>query len=186
MFFTGNMSRDELIRNKKRFYLVGGVMLFIGFVSVSMPMLASFAIETLLGFFLLAVGFCNAFGAFSAARSGDSPWQQAFMAVISIAAGFIFLTHPLAGVMTLSVLLAFYFLVDGIAKIFEYFRLRSIGGSVWMLFSGLLGIALAFMMWKNFFSGAAVIGIILGIDLIFGGISLILLGRGCSELAKRL
>ena len=176
MLFTGNFSKDDLAKSKKRFYWVGGIMLVIGFLSLSMPMLASFAIETLLGFFLLAIGFGNAFGA----------WQQAFMAVISIAAGIVFLAHPLAGVMTLSILLAAYFLVDGITKIIEYFRVKAIGGSLWILLSGVLGVVLAFMMWKNFFTGAAVIGIILGIDLIFSGMGLILLGRGCSDMSKKM
>ena len=108
------------------------------------------------------------------------------MAVISIAAGIVFLAHPLAGVMTLSILLAAYFLVDGITKIIEYFRVKAIGGSLWILLSGVLGVVLAFMMWKNFFTGAAVIGIMLGIDLIFSGMGLILLGRGCSDMSKKM
>ena len=169
MLFTGNFSKDDLAKSKKRFYWVGGIMLVIGFLSLSMPMLASFAIETLLGFFLLAIGFGNAFGAYSAIRSG-----------------IVFLAHPLAGVMTLSILLAAYFLVDGITKIIEYFRVKAIGGSLWILLSGVLGVVLAFMMWKNFFTGAAVIGIILGIDLIFSGMGLILLGRGCSDMSKKM
>ena len=83
-------------------------------------------------------------------------------------------------------ILSAYFAVDGAAKVFEYFRLRTIGGSLWMLISGLLSILLAVMMWKNFFTGASMIGIVLGINLTFSGISLILLGRGCSEECKKL
>ncbi len=161
-------------------------MLLLGFVSLSMPLLASLAVETMIGCLLLAVGLSSAFGAFSAVRAGDSPWQQAFMAVISIAAGVIFLTHPLAGVMTLSMLLAAYFLVDGVTKVIEYFRIREIGGSLWILCSGALGIILAFMMWNNMLTGASMIGIVLGVDLVFSGISLILLGRGCSNIEKKM
>lgn len=185
MLFAGNFSRDDLRKSKNRFYLVGVLMFIVGCLSLAMPMLASFAIETLIGFLLLAVGLCNAYGAFSALRAGDSPWQQAFMAFISIAAGIVFLVHPLAGVLTLSILLAAYFLVDGISRIAEYFRVRDIGGSIWLLLSGILSIILAFLMWRNFFTGAAMIGVILGVDLISGGVSLIMLGRGCSELMKR-
>mgnify|MGYP004659588033 CR=1 FL=1 len=186
MLFTGNFSKNDLAKSKKRFYWVGGIMLVIGFLSLAMPMLASFAIETMVGFFLLAAGFGNAFGAYSALRAGDSPWQQAFMSVISIAAGIIFLTHPLAGVITLGILMAAYFLIDGVTKIVEYFRVRGIGGSLWILLSGIFGVVLAFMMWQDFFTGAAVIGVILGVNLIFSGISLIMLGRGCSEISKRM
>ncbi len=184
MFFTGNFSKDNLTKSKKRFYLVGGLMLLLGFLSLSMPLMASFAIETLIGGLLMAVGICQAVSALRGFGDGDKPWQSTFMAVISFAAGLIFLIHPLAGVMTISVLLAVYFMVDGITKVIEYLRLREINGSVWILISGILGIILALMMWKNFFTGAAIIGIILGINLTFSGISLIILGRGCSKASK--
>ncbi len=182
--FMRKISRDDLVKSKKRFYWTGAIMLVIGFFSLSMPLLASFAVEALVGWLLLAVGIGEGWSAFRCFRDDDNPWQQLFMAVISFAAGLIFLLHPLAGVMTLSILLSAYFMVDGITKVIEYFRLRQIRGSVWILISGILGIVLAFMMWKNFFTGASIIGIILGIDLIFSGISLILLGRGCSEASK--
>ena len=103
------------------------------------------------------------------------------MAVAAMAAGFIFLIHPMAAVMTPTIILATYLMADGITKIIEYFRVREIEGSVWILISGYLGIILSVMMWKNLFTRAAVIGIILGINLVFSGISLILLGRGCSK-----
>lgn len=186
MLFMGRCSKEDFAKNKRRFYLVGAIMLVLGFVSLSMPLLASFAVETMIGCLLIAAGLGSAFGAFGAVRSGDSPWQQAFMAVISIAAGVIFLTHPLAGVMTLSMLLSAYFLIDGVTKVVEYFRIREIGGSLWILLSGLLGVALAFMMWNNVITGASMIGIMLGVDLVFSGFSFILLGRGCSNISKRM
>ena len=186
MFFSNGFSKEVLLKSKKRLYTIGAIMLFIGFLSLSMPLLASFAIETMVGGLLLGVGLCQAFGALRGFSDGAKPWQQIFMAVISFAAGVIFLFNPLAGVMTLSMILSAYFAVDGAAKVFEYFRLRTIGGSLWMLISGLLSILLAVMMWKNFFTGASMIGIILGINLTFSGISLILLGRGCSEECKKL
>ena len=186
MLFTGNFSQLGLEKSKKRFYWTGGLMLAVGFVSLAAPMLASIAVETLCGFLLLAIGAANGAGAYSAVRAGGSPWQTAFMAVISFLAGFIFLLHPLAGVMTLSILLSAYFLIDGITRIVEYFRLRVIGGSLWILLSGVLSVLLAFMMWQNYFTGASMIGVVLGINLIFGGMSLIMLGRGCSEASKRI
>lgn len=186
MLFNGEFSKENCAKAKRRYYIVGALLLIIGFLSLSMPLLASFAIETLLGFFLLAVGFSNAFGAYGEFREGTTPWQQIFMAVISVLAGVVFLTHPLAGVMTLSILLAAYFLADGIFKVIGYFRLRKVGGSVWILLTGILGIILAFLMWQNFFEGATVIGIILGFDLIFSGVSLIMIGRGLSQMSKEL
>lgn len=178
------VSKEDLAKSRKRFYWTGGLMLLLGFLSLSMPLLASFAIETLVGAMLLGVAVCQGANAFKGFGEGDRPWQSVFMAVISFAASMIFFFNPLAGVMTLSVLLSVYFLVDGVTRVAEYFRLSGVKGSGWVLLSGALSIILAFMMWKNFFTGAAVIGVILGINLIFTGVSLILLGRGCSEAEK--
>jgi uncharacterized membrane protein HdeD (DUF308 family) len=181
MLFTGKFSKEGLKKSKRRFYLIGGLMLFLGFISLSMPLLASFAIETIVGILLIAVAFTQGWSAFKGFSDGSAPWMETIMAIAAMAAGFIFLVHPVAGVMTLSIILAAYFLADGVTKIIEYFRIREIDGSIWILVSGLLGVILSVMMWKNLFTGAAIIGIILGINLIFSGMSLILLGRGCSK-----
>jgi uncharacterized membrane protein HdeD (DUF308 family) len=181
MLFAGKFSKEDLKKNKRRFYLIGGLMLVLGFISLSMPLLASFAVETIIGLLLIAVAITQGLSAFRGFGDGGKPWQEAIMALAALAAGFIFLTHPIAGVMTLSIILAAYFMADGVTKVIEYFRIREIQGSLWILISGLLGIVLSIMMWKNLFTGAAVIGIILGIDLVFSGMSLILLGRGCSK-----
>lgn len=181
MLFTGKFSKEGLKKSKRRFYLIGGLMLFLGFISLSMPLLASFAIETIVGILLIAVAFTQGWSAFKGFSDGSAPWMETIMAIAAMAAGFIFLVHPVAGVMTLSIILAAYFLADGVTKIIEYFRIREIDGSIWILVSGLLGVILSVMMWKNLFTGAAIIGIILGINLIFSGMSLIILGRGCSK-----
>ena len=186
MFFAITMTEEELRRKKFRYSLAGAIMLMIGVASIAMPLAASFAIETALGLLLLCVGLCNAIGAFAGFKSGDKPLQMTVMAVISFLAGAIFILRPAAGVMTISILLAAYFLVDGVVRIIGYFSVIKIGGSVWMLVSGVLGIILAVMMWKNVFTGAAVIGIILGLDLIMGGTALLFLGRGCARCLKEL
>ncbi|NLX85500.1 MAG: hypothetical protein GXZ00_07790, partial [Synergistaceae bacterium] len=172
MLFTGKFSKEGLKKSKRRFYLIGGLMLFLGFISLSMPLLASFAIETIVGILLIAVAFTQGWSAFKGFSDGSAPWMETIMAIAAMAAGFIFLVHPVAGVMTLSIILAAYFLADGVTKIIEYFRIREIDGSIWILVSGLLGVILSVMMWKNLFTGAAIIGIILGINLIFSGMSL--------------
>lgn len=111
-------------------------MLLLGLISLAMPLIASFAVETIVGMLLVAVAFSQGWSAFRGFSDGGSPWQETIMAVAAMAAGFIFLIHPMAGVMTLSIILAAYFMADGITKIIEYFRVREIEGSVWILISG--------------------------------------------------
>ncbi len=67
MLFTGKFSKEDLKKNKKRFYFIGGLMLLLGLISLSMPLLASFAVETIVGLLLIAVAFSQGW-----ALSGDS------------------------------------------------------------------------------------------------------------------
>ena len=105
--------------------------------------------------------------------------RQAFVA------GFLFITKPLAGVLTLSILLSAYFLVDGVTKIIQYWNIRHIDGAIWTLVSGILALVLAWLMWQNMVTGIAMIGVVLGVDFIFGGMSMIFLGKGCSQAAEK-
>ena len=45
MLFMGKCSKEDFVKSKRRFYVVGAIMLALGFVSLSMPLLASFAVE---------------------------------------------------------------------------------------------------------------------------------------------
>jgi uncharacterized membrane protein HdeD (DUF308 family) len=184
MLFWEELSKESLTKGKRRSYLIGALSIIMGIISIAMPLLASFAVETLAGGLLFGIALCSGFITVRCFKDGSSPWLMLFMTIISFAAGLIFILYPVAGVKTLAFLLAAYFLVDGIVKILEYVRLHSIGGSVWLLISGLIGVILAFMMWKNFFTGAAVIGTLLGLNLIIGGLCFIIFGRGCSAAAK--
>ena len=184
MLLWEEISKESLAKGKRRSYLIGALSLIMGIISIAMPLLASFAVETLVGGLLFGIAVCEGIIAMRCFSDGSSPWLAVFMTVISFAAGLIFIIFPVAGVKTLSFLLAAYFLVDGIVKILEYARLHSIGGSIWLLISGLIGVVLAFMMWRNFFTGATVIGTLLGLNLIIGGLCFIVFGRGCSAAAK--
>ena len=73
MLFMGKCSKEDFVKSKRRFYVVGAIMLALGFVSLSMPLLASFAVETMIGCLLLAVGLGSAFGA---SRGSRPSWRS--------------------------------------------------------------------------------------------------------------
>ena len=164
MLFSEKMTKEYLLKNKTRFYWTGALMLLTGFIALWMPLVASFAIEMLVGWILVVAGCAQAYGAYKAFKDK---------------------TKPLAGVLTLLILLSAYFLVDGVTKIIQYWNIRHIDGAIWTLVSGILALVLAWLMWQNMVTGIAMIGVVLGVDFIFGGMSLIFLGRGCSQAAEK-
>jgi uncharacterized membrane protein HdeD (DUF308 family) len=95
---------------------------------------------------------------------------------VTLASGIILLIFPLAGVITLTMFLAAYFVAAGILKAIYALQHRGMSGWGWALGSGLISIALGVLIWSGF-PGTALwaLGLIVGIDLIFYGWALIFL-----------
>jgi uncharacterized membrane protein HdeD (DUF308 family) len=80
--------------------------------------------------------------------------------------------RPAMALATITLVLAAYFIVDGIFEIIWAFRLRPIKGWGWTLFSGIVALALGVMIWRQFpVSGIWAVGTLAGIHMIFGGSS---------------
>jgi uncharacterized membrane protein HdeD (DUF308 family) len=92
-----------------------------------------------------------------------------------IALGVLFLARPLLGVMTMTILLMFFFFFEGIIKIGLALDIRPAEGWGWLAFSGLTAIILAALIWSGWPGSAFwVIGLLLGIDMIFFGTALLM------------
>ena len=97
-------------------------------------------------------------------------------AVLSVVLGLILVLRPLAGVLTLTMVLIAFFIVEGVASIIGAFQhrdhLRSWG---WVLFSGIIDLVLAFLIWDGWPSSADwAIGLLVGINMLFFGLSLVM------------
>lgn len=184
MLIAEKLTKQDLLKSKTRLYWTGALMLITGFLALWMPLVASFAIEMTVGWLLIIAGGAQLYGAYKGFSDKTGGWWNLFSAICSFIAGYLFIAKPLAGVLTLSILLSAYFLVDGVTKIVEYWSIRKISGAIWTLVSGILSLVLAWMMWQNMVTGIAMIGVVLGVDFIFGGMSLIFLGRGCAQMAE--
>jgi len=103
-------------------------------------------------------------------------WWSLISAVLGIAAGLILLIRPIQGVLSLTIVVGAYFLAEGVATIMyalEHRRELSERWS-WMLFSGILDILIAAMIIAGLPGSAEwAIGLLVGINLLFGGASLI-------------
>ncbi len=94
----------------------------------------------------------------------------------ALVAGILLLTYPMTGVITLTLLLTAFFFVDGVSRIVTSWQYRPLKGWGWLFFSGLISVALAVMITMGLPTSAVwVIGIYLGVYLLFVGISLITL-----------
>ena len=87
-------------------------------------------------------------------------------------AGIYMLMNPLLGVVSLTLVLAAFLLFEGTLEIALYFRIRRVRHAGWVLFDGIVTLILGILIWAQWPSSSVwVIGTLVGISLIFSGIS---------------
>jgi uncharacterized membrane protein HdeD (DUF308 family) len=96
--------------------------------------------------------------------------------------GIAVLAHPLLGLKFLTLLLAAYFVVVGISKVVASFAFRPVSSWLLMLGSGLISLVLGVLIWQQWpLSGLWAVGILVGIDLLITGISMVALATTVSR-----
>lgn len=164
------------VREHWKAFLIEGILLVVlGLAAMILPPLASLAVTIFLGWMFLISGVAGLALTFWA-REMPGFWWSLVSAVLGIAAGIILLAKPLQGTLTLTIVVGAYFLAEGIATIMyalEHRRELSERWS-WMLVSGVLDILIAAMIISGLPGSAEwAIGLLVGINLLFGGTSLI-------------
>jgi len=157
-------------------YLVEGVVLLVlGATAVVIPALATLAATVVLGWLFLVSGVVGLFTTFWM-RGAPGFWWSLISAVLGIVVGLMLLSMPLTGAVSLTIVLVAFFIVEGVASImFALEHRRELSGQwAWMLVSGLVDLVLGAMIFAGLPSTAAwAIGLLVGINMIFGGSALI-------------
>lgn len=163
----------ETVKKYSLWYLIQGVLLVVaGFLAIISPIFASVAVVFLLAWILIISGVLQAIGLIGA-RHVPHFWLQLISAVLAILIGVLLLRSPGGGLLILTMLLIVYFMVEGISKVIFALTIRPFPNWGWVLASGLVGIALAFVLWANMpLTADWVLGLMLGVLLISEGAAL--------------
>jgi len=159
-----------------RLFLTEGIVLLIlGILAIVVPPIATLAVEVLIGWLLLISGIVGLIATLRMRAAPGFGWSL-LSAVIGIAAGIVLLRWPLSGALSLTLILTVFLTLEGVASIlFALEHKRELSGR-WgiMLFSGLVDLVLAVMIFVGLPATAAwAIGLLIGINLVFGGCALI-------------
>lgn len=167
----------ETIRKYSTWFMVYGIaLILLGAIAIIAPGFATLAASVLLGWLLLIGGVFGVIAAFSAGTSAPGSWWHLLTAALYLLAGIALLWAPVAGALTLTIILAAYLLAAGVAKVVLAFRYRpSLPGTwAWMLVTGLIDIALGLLIASGLPGSALwVLGLMIGIDLLFSGVALV-------------
>jgi uncharacterized membrane protein HdeD (DUF308 family) len=97
------------------------------------------------------------------------------------------LFRPVAGLASLTLALAIYLFAEGVLELILSFRLRPMPGSRWLLFDGIITLILAVMIWRTWPSSTEwVIGTLVGISMLFSGISRLMLSLAARSVTSKL
>lgn len=151
--------------------ILGGIFAFFN------PLSATFAAEQLAGFTFLLVGILQ-FIALFRAHSTTGKVLAAIGGVLGVLIGIELLQNPLQGILTLTMVVAILFMATGIVRVVVAFGLRKTVAFIPLLISGLISIALAIMIFSGYPQSATyMLGVLLAVELISNGISLIMYSR---------
>lgn len=165
---------SALHANWKLYLFEGIVLIILGAAAIIIPQLATLTVELFIGWLLLFSGIAGLFTTFSV-RPMPGFWWSLISALIAIAAGLVLLFWPISGMVSLTLVLIAFFIIEGISSImFASEHRNELPGSWWMmLLSGIVDLVLAGLIFFALPSSAAwAIGLLVGINLVFGGFAL--------------
>jgi uncharacterized membrane protein HdeD (DUF308 family) len=169
-------------------FLVEGIVLVVlGLIAIVVPPIATLAVEILVGWLFLISGIAGLITTFWM-RGAPGFWWSLLSAVLGIAAGIVLLAWPLSGVLSLTLILIVFFTIEGVASImYALEHQRELSGRWgWMLASGVVDLVLAAIILIGLPGTAAwAIGLLVGINLIFGGSALIAMALHARDIAPR-
>lgn len=166
------------------FLALGIILIIIGTIAVGMPFVASLATAVTFGALLLVGGVAQLVGAFWT-RDWSGFFLSLLVGVLYVVLGLLFVRDPGDALLAMTLLLACVLMVGGLFRIIgsAMYRFPHWG---WTLVGGIINLVLGVMIWQQWpVSGLWVIGLFVGIDLIFTGWTWVMLALAVKKLGPR-
>jgi uncharacterized membrane protein HdeD (DUF308 family) len=158
-----------------KWLLLGLVSVLFGILVLGNTVIATLAVTTLTGAALLIAGVLQIIGGLSGDRQTGSRIFAVLMGILMSFLGVNFLFNPLAGAISLTMLIMILLATSGILRIVFAWRVREAPLFFPLLLSGALSVLLAGYIWVNFAAATlSLLGILMGIELVLNGAGLIL------------
>jgi len=167
-----------------RMFLVEGIILLVlGAAAIMVPPLAGVATTIVLGWLFLVGGIVGLVSTFGARQAPGFAWSL-LSALVAVIAGGVLLWNPLEGLVTLTYVLIAFFIADGVLIIaLAITHRRALSGRwEWMMVNGIIDLVLAAVIISGLPGSLFwALGLLVGIDLVFGGASLIAMAQAARK-----
>ena len=177
--------KTALGQSWKMLLTAGIISVVLGAIAIIVPPLASVTITYLVGILLLIGAVAYVAEAISRGSTGHRIWS-AVLAVLYVFAGVWLIINPVSGTITLTWILAIFFLLIGVLRLIAGISSRGkVPNAGWTIINGVLSILIAVLVIGDLPSSAAwAIGLLVGIQLLFDGIALIATAMAGKQLAE--
>jgi uncharacterized membrane protein HdeD (DUF308 family) len=166
-----------------RMTIFGVITILLGVGAMSAPLVPGLVIAKIIGFVLLAAGVARMIWAFSSDSFGQGVLKFA-IGGLTLLCGLAIVGRPFFALASITIILAFYFIIDGIFEVMASLRLKPESGWGFLLFGGVVSLALGVMIWRDFPTSAAwVVGVFVGIKLLFAGLAMVTVGSAVRAVA---
>lgn len=167
--------RREILAHWRWFLAEGIILCILGLAAIVLPPLAGLVTTIFLGWLFVVAGIVGIVATVRARTAPGFGWALA-SAILALVAGGVLLWNPFQGLVTLTYVLIAFFIADGLVTIaLAIAHRRELSGRwEWMLVNGIIDLILAAIIILGL-PGTLywALGLLVGIDLIFGGAALI-------------
>jgi uncharacterized membrane protein HdeD (DUF308 family) len=171
-----------MVQEKRSWFLgLGIAFLVLGALAIFLPFVASLMTTVTIGWLMLVAGLFQGYHAVQNHGWAGSGWAIVG-AIFQLLTGLLVIAFPVAGTLTLTLVLAAFFAAEGVFKIIRAMQHRALPAWGWLLFDGLLALGLGVLIGLGWPSTAVwALGLLVGIDLLFGGSSLLLIWAAAGQ-----
>lgn len=174
----------EVARHASTWSIIWGVLLVIfGVLAIGSPFLAAVAVNAVIAWLIILAGVVHLILAFHVHRAASLIWKL-LVGLAYLVFGVYLLLHPVLGVASLTLVLAFLFLIEGILEIIVFFHMRSMRGSGWVLSDGIITLLLGLLIYLRWPSSSVwAIGTLVGVSMIISGVTRVMLSLAVRKIA---
>ena len=175
----------DVVRQASTLSLVWGVLLIVlGMAAVGSPFLAAVAVNVAIAWLIVLAGAIHVILAFRAHGAGSMVWKL-LVGIAYVCFGIYLILHPVLAVASLTLVLASLFLIEGVLDIVLFVKMRSVGGSTWVLLDGIITLLLGLMIYMQWPSSSAwAIGTLVGVSMIISGVTRVMMSLAVRKAAQ--
>lgn len=175
---------EEVREHWMWFFFAGSLLIVLGCIAIGSSVAVTMASMMLIGWVLIFGGLFQIIHGIARRR-----WNGFFLNLLAgalyVAVGFLILANPAAAAATLTLTIALFLIVSGGFRLLVAFS-TALHHRGWLILSGVIAILLGLSIWDQWpLSGMWVIGLFIGIDLIFEGWSEVMLAMTARNLGAR-